>query len=71
MKMRIQASHGWKELEVYAAGWIVAEMTVMLLLLLQLPHWKHSETILVKDGLKVIKIISISILGQDICDNGK
>ena len=53
MKMGIQASHGWKELEVYAAGWIVAEMTVMLLLL---PHWKHSETILVKDGLKMIKI---------------
>ena len=48
------ASHDSKVLEVDEAGWIVVVMTVMLLLLLQLPHLKNSETDLVKDDLKLL-----------------
>ena len=50
----MMASHDSKELEVDEAGWIVVVMTVMQLLLLQLPHLKNSETDLVKDDLKLL-----------------
>ena len=48
------AFHDSKELEVDEAEWIVVGMTVMQLLLLQLPHLKYSETDLVKDDLKLM-----------------
>ena len=48
------AFHDSKELEVDEAEWIVVVMTVMQLLLLQLPHLKNSETDLVKDDLKLM-----------------